>query len=84
METASASVGSAPMSCARPTTSASTWPPSSGVPLNVDLDTTLTVVAGNLHRMLARKLPRYETATPDKIWRPSSTPPEPCTSASTP
>ncbi|WP_432932585.1 hypothetical protein [Streptomyces sp. CA-106131] len=72
------------MSCARPTTSASTWPPSSGVPLNVDLDTTLTVVAGNLHRMLARKLPRYETATPDKIWRPSSTPPEPCTSASTP
>jgi transposase len=42
---------------------------SSGVPLNVDLDTTLTVVAGNLYRMLARKLPRYETATPDKIWR---------------
>ena len=42
---------------------------SSGVPLNVDLDTTLTVVAGNLYRMLARQLPRYETATPDKIWR---------------
>ncbi|WP_406431315.1 hypothetical protein [Streptomyces sp. NBC_01589] len=42
---------------------------SPGVPLNVDLDTTLTVVAGNLYRMLARKLPRYETATPDKIWR---------------
>jgi hypothetical protein len=41
----------------------------SGVPLNVDLDTTLTVVAGNLYRMLARNLPRYETATPDKIWR---------------
>jgi hypothetical protein len=41
----------------------------SGVPLNVDLDTTLTVVAGNLYRMLARKLPRYETATPNKIWR---------------
>jgi transposase len=42
---------------------------SSGVPLNVDLDTTLTVIAGNLYRMLARRLPRYETATPDKIWR---------------
>jgi len=41
----------------------------SGVPLNVDLDTTLTVVAGNLCRLLARKLPRYENATPDKIWR---------------
>jgi hypothetical protein len=41
----------------------------SGVPLNVDLDTTLTVVAGNLYRLLALKLSRYETATPDKIWR---------------
>ncbi len=41
----------------------------SGVPLNVDLDTTLTVVAGNLYRLLARKLSRYETATPDTIWR---------------
>ena len=41
----------------------------SGLPLNVDLDTTLTVVAGNLYRLLARSLPRYETATPDKIWR---------------
>jgi hypothetical protein len=41
----------------------------SGVPLNVDLDTTLTVVAGNLCRLLARKLDRYDTATPDKIWR---------------
>ena len=41
----------------------------SGVPLNVDLDTTLTVVAGNLYRLLARKLDRYEQATPDKIWR---------------
>src|SRR6266571_3436569 len=41
----------------------------SGLPLNVDLDTTLTVVAGNLYRILARTLPRYETATPDKIWR---------------
>jgi transposase len=41
----------------------------SGVPLNVDLDTTLTVIAGNLYRLLARKLPRYEHATPDTIWR---------------
>jgi transposase len=41
----------------------------SGVPLNVDLDTTLTVVAGNLYRLLALKLDRYHNATPDKIWR---------------
>src|SRR5207244_11274695 len=36
---------------------------SSGLPLNVDLDTTLTVIAGNLYRLLARQLPRYEHAT---------------------
>jgi hypothetical protein len=42
---------------------------SSGLPLNVDLDTTLTVVAGNCYRLLARKLPRYELATPDRLWR---------------
>jgi hypothetical protein len=41
----------------------------SGVPLNVDLDTTLTVIGGNLYRLLAPKLPRYENATPDRIWR---------------
>jgi transposase len=41
----------------------------SGVPLNVDLDTTLTVIAGNLYRLLARKLTRYQNATPDKLWR---------------
>jgi hypothetical protein len=41
----------------------------SGVPLNVDLDTTLTVVAGNLYRLLALKLDRYQNATPEKIWR---------------
>lgn len=41
----------------------------SGVPLNLDLDTTLTVAGGNLYRLLALKLPRYETATTDKIWR---------------
>jgi hypothetical protein len=39
------------------------------VPLNVDLDTTLTVIAGNLYRLLARKLPRYQQATPDRLWR---------------
>ncbi|MCA1698606.1 MAG: hypothetical protein LC790_06760, partial [Actinobacteria bacterium] len=42
---------------------------SSGLPLNVDLDTTLTVLAGNCYRLLARKLARYELATPDRIWR---------------
>jgi transposase len=42
---------------------------SSGLPLNVDLDTTLTVAASNCYRLLARKLPRYELATPDRIWR---------------
>jgi hypothetical protein len=41
----------------------------SAVSLNVDLDTTLTVVVGNLYRLFARKLPRYENATPDTIWR---------------
>jgi transposase len=41
----------------------------SSVSLNVDLDTTLTVAAGNLYRMLARKLPRYHSATPETIWR---------------
>jgi hypothetical protein len=42
---------------------------SSGLPLNVDLDTTLTVIAGNLYRLLARRLPRYQNATPDRLWR---------------
>ena len=42
---------------------------SSGLPLNIDIDTTLTVLAGNCYRLLARKLPRYELATPDRIWR---------------
>jgi len=41
----------------------------SGVPLNVDLDTALTVVAGNLYRLLALKLSRYERATPSTLWR---------------
>jgi hypothetical protein len=42
---------------------------SSAVSLNVDLDTTLTVLAGNLYRLFARNLPRYLRATPDTIWR---------------
>ena len=42
---------------------------SSSVSLNVDLDTTLTVVAGNLYRLFARNLPRYSRATPDTLWR---------------
>lgn len=42
---------------------------SSSVPLNVDLDTTLTVIAGNLYRLFARHLTRYQSATPDTIWR---------------
>jgi len=41
----------------------------SGVPLNVDLDATLTVIAGNLYRLLARNLDRYQKATPHRIWR---------------
>ena len=41
----------------------------SGVPVNVDLDTTLTVVTGNLYRLLALKLSRYERATPETLWR---------------
>jgi hypothetical protein len=42
---------------------------SSSVSLNVDLDTTLTVLAGNLYRLFARNLPRYQHATPDTLWR---------------
>ncbi|MGH9154518.1 MAG: hypothetical protein ACRD1K_01370 [Acidimicrobiales bacterium] len=30
----------------------------SGLALNVDVDTTLTVIAGNLYRLLARSLKR--------------------------
>ena len=41
----------------------------SGAPLNVDLDTTLTVAAANLYRLLALKLSRYEHATPETLWR---------------
>jgi len=41
---------------------------SSGLALNVDLDTTLTVIAGNLYRLLARSLKRYEHMTPERIY----------------
>jgi hypothetical protein len=41
----------------------------SSVPLNAGLDTTLTVVAGQLYRLLALKLSRYQHATPATIWR---------------
>jgi hypothetical protein len=33
------------------------------------VDTTLTVLAGNLYRLLARTLPRYQQATPDRLYR---------------
>jgi hypothetical protein len=42
---------------------------SSGVPLNVDLDTTLTVIAANIYRTFAHGLNRYHNATPETIWR---------------
>jgi transposase len=42
---------------------------SSAVALNVDLDTTLTVIAQLAYDGLRRRLPGYETATPDTIWR---------------
>ena len=56
---------------------------SSGLPLNVDLDTTLTVIAGNLYRLLARQLPRYEHATPTASGATSSIAPAPSTSPRT-
>ncbi|MGH9243223.1 MAG: hypothetical protein ACRD29_02665 [Acidimicrobiales bacterium] len=42
---------------------------SSAVALNVDLHTTLTVAAQLAYDWLRRRLPGYETATPDTIWR---------------
>ena len=41
---------------------------SSGLPLNVDIDATLTVIAGNLYRLLAAAS-HARDATPDKLWR---------------
>ena len=45
---------------------------SSGVPLNVDLDTTLTVVAGNLYRLFARDLTRTRPPPPTPSGATSS------------
>jgi hypothetical protein len=56
---------------------------SSSIPLNVDLDTTLTVVAGNLYRLLAANCRAYQTATPDKLWRHFLDTGAPCTSPTT-
>ncbi len=42
---------------------------SSGLALNVDLDTTLTVAAANTYRIFARQLPRYERAQPERLHR---------------
>jgi hypothetical protein len=42
---------------------------SSAVALNVDLDTPLTVWAAAAYDYLRQRLPGYETATPDTIWR---------------
>jgi hypothetical protein len=41
---------------------------SSGLPLNVDVDTTLTACSpATSYRLLARTLPRYQQATPDRL-----------------
>ena len=42
---------------------------SSAVPLNVDLDVVLSVLAGAVCAALRRRLPGYQTATPDTLQR---------------
>lgn len=42
---------------------------SSSVPLNVDLDVVLTILAGAICSALARRLPGYTNATPDTLQR---------------
>jgi transposase len=42
---------------------------SSAVPLNIDLDVVLTVLAGAVCAALARRLPGYTNATPDTLQR---------------
>jgi transposase-like protein len=42
---------------------------SSAVALNVDLDSTLTVWAAAAYDHLRQRLPGYQSATPDTIWR---------------
>jgi len=54
-----------------------------GVPPNVDLDTTLTVVAGNLYRLFALRLPATKPPPPTGSGSTSWTPPAPCTSPKT-
>jgi len=39
------------------------------VPLNVDLDVVLSVLAGAICAALRRRLPGYQTATPDTLQR---------------
>jgi transposase len=41
----------------------------SQVPLAVDLDTTLSVIADSIYRHFAQRLSGYQTATPDTIFR---------------
>jgi transposase len=41
---------------------------SSGLALNVDVDTTLSVIAGNLYRLFGRSLKRYEHTTPERLY----------------
>lgn len=41
---------------------------SSGLALNVDLDTTLSVIAGNLYRLFGRSLKRYEDMSPERLY----------------
>jgi transposase len=42
---------------------------SSQVPLAIDLDTTLSVIADSIYRHFALRLSGYQTATPDTIFR---------------
>ena len=56
---------------------------SSGLPLNVDLDTTLTVIAVNLYRLLARHSPATNTPPPTASRVTASTAPAPSTSTTT-
>ena len=42
---------------------------SSAVPLNIDLDVVLSVLAGAICSALGRRLPGYQTATPDTLQR---------------
>ena len=41
---------------------------SSGLALNVDVDATLTVIAGSLYRLLARSLNPYEHTTAERLY----------------